>query len=55
MTPLHPRRRTGKPFRCQHCYGPCRIWRGSIWQWTCAACIADAVLNGRTEIRPSKR
>lgn len=24
---------------CQACGGPCRDWKGSVWGFTCAACI----------------
>lgn len=25
--------------RCQWCDGPCWQWKGSVWQYTCRACI----------------
>lgn len=27
--------------RCRSCNGPCWQWRGSVWGYTCAACIAE--------------
>lgn len=26
--------------RCQACNGPCWQWKGDVWGYTCAACIA---------------
>ncbi|KZS74738.1 hypothetical protein A4G26_22950 [Mycobacterium kansasii] len=26
--------------RCRSCNGPCWQWKGSVWGYTCAACIA---------------
>ncbi|MGV0045512.1 hypothetical protein ACRU13_12220 [Mycobacterium colombiense] len=26
--------------RCQSCNGPCWQWKGDVWRYTCAACIA---------------
>jgi hypothetical protein len=25
--------------RCQGCGGPCWFWKGSVWDYTCTACI----------------
>lgn len=25
--------------RCQGCGGPCWLWKGDVWQYTCTACI----------------
>lgn len=25
--------------RCQGCGGPCWFWKGSVWEYTCTACI----------------
>lgn len=30
--------------RCQGCGGPCWLWKGDVWQYTCTACI-DAYLD----------
>ncbi|MCA2356771.1 hypothetical protein [Mycobacterium intracellulare] len=27
--------------RCRSCNGPCWQWKGSVWGYTCAACIAE--------------
>ncbi|HUO37260.1 MAG TPA: hypothetical protein VMU34_05170 [Mycobacterium sp.] len=26
---------------CPQCAGPSLSWKGSIWGWTCRACLAD--------------
>lgn len=26
---------------CQSCGGPCWQWRGSVWEFTCSACLAS--------------
>ncbi len=28
---------------CQSCGGPCATFKGSVWQWTCQACIRLAM------------
>jgi hypothetical protein len=28
---------------CQACGGPCRDYKGSVWGWTCAACITRSL------------
>ncbi|MDP7727627.1 hypothetical protein QXM59_05400 [Mycobacterium sp. TY813] len=25
--------------RCQGCGGPCWLWKGDVWQYTCTACL----------------
>lgn len=53
MTATHPRHRADDPpFVCQACTGPCRVWAGPVWRWTCRRCQALAILNGYTSIRP---
>ncbi|WP_422745378.1 hypothetical protein ACN27E_24160 [Mycobacterium sp. WMMD1722] len=27
--------------RCRSCNGPCWQWKGSVWGYTCAPCIAE--------------
>lgn len=53
MTPTHPRHRAGDtPFVCQACTGPCRVWAGPVWRWTCRRCQQLAILDGHNVLRP---